>query len=96
MFTNLLFFGARVLEDCCLLSELEKVVMSLDNLAEQIRKRAYEIWEGEGRPHGRHIQHWFQAETEFLPRLRVVAVNDPLPATPKKPARKKAQKAPRK
>jgi hypothetical protein len=62
------------------------------NLAEQIRKRAYEIWEGEGRPHGRHTLHWFQAETEFRPHLRVVAVNEPLPAAPKKPARKKTQK----
>lgn len=69
--------------------------MSLDNLAEQIRKRAYEIWEGEGRPHGRDTEHWSQAETEFHPRLRVVALNDPLPAA-KKPARKKTQKPPAK
>lgn len=66
--------------------------MSLDNLAEQIRKRAYEIWEGEGRPHGRDMQHWFRAETEFRPCLRVVALNDPLPAAPKKPARKKTRR----
>lgn len=92
MFTNRLFFGARLDEDCCPLSELEKVVMSLDNLAEQIRKRAYEIWEGEGRPNGRDIQHWFQAETEFGPRLRLVTISDPLPAAPKKPARKKTSK----
>jgi len=67
--------------------------MSLKNLPEQIRKRAYEIWEGEGRPHGRDTLHWFQAETEFRPRLRVVAVNDPLPPAPKKPGRKKTQKS---
>jgi hypothetical protein len=77
-------------------NELEKVVMSLDNLAEQIRKRAYEIWEDEGRPHGRDMQHWVQAETEFHPRLRVVNLNDPLPAAPKKPARKRTRKPPRK
>lgn len=69
--------------------------MSLDNLAEQIRKRAYEIWEGEGRPHGRDIEHWSQAETEVHPRLQVVALNGPLPAA-KKPARKKTQKPPAK
>jgi len=66
--------------------------MSSDILAEQIRKRAYEIWEGEGRPQGRDIHHWFQAETEFGPRLRIVAVNDPLPEAPKKPARNKPRK----
>lgn len=70
--------------------------MSLDNVAVQIRKRAYEIWEGEGRPHGRDMQHWIQAETEFRPRLRVVAVSDSQPATPKKAARKKSPKASRK
>ena len=76
-------------------SELERVVVSLDNLAEQIRKRAYEIWECEGRPHGRDIQHWSQAETEFHPRLRVV-VNDSSSEAPRTPARKKAQKPARK
>lgn len=76
-------------------SELEKVVMSLDNLAEQIRKRAYEIWEGEGRPHGRDMEHWSRAETEVHPRLQLVALNNPLPAA-KKPARKKTQKPPAK
>lgn len=70
--------------------------MSLDNLAEQIRKRAYEIWEDEGRPHGRDMQHWVQAETEFHPGLRVVDLSDPLPAAAKKPARKKTRKPPRK
>lgn len=71
--------------------------MSLNNLAEQIRKRAYEIWEGEGRPEGRDAQHWFQAETEFHPQLRMVTVGTPLPAAQKKPpAAKKPAKAPTK
>ena len=29
---------------------------------EQIRKRAYQIWEDEGRPEGSHDSHWTQAE----------------------------------
>jgi hypothetical protein len=70
--------------------------MSLDNLAEQIRKRAYEIWEGEGRPHGRDMLHWAQAETEFRPPLRVIEMNGPSPAPRKGPARKKKQKPPTK
>lgn len=27
----------------------------------RIRQRAYEIWEQEGRPEGRHAEHWEQA-----------------------------------
>ena len=31
---------------------------------EQVSARAYEIWEQEGRPHGRDLHHWTQAESE--------------------------------
>ena len=31
---------------------------------EQIRSRAYAIWEREGRPHGRQEHHWHQAIRE--------------------------------
>jgi hypothetical protein len=30
-----------------------------------IRQRAYEIWEQEGRPDGRHDEHWAQARQEI-------------------------------
>jgi len=33
--------------------------------AETISRRAYEIWEQEGRPEGRDLQHWLQAEQEL-------------------------------
>jgi hypothetical protein len=32
---------------------------------EQIRRRAYEIWEDEGRPEGSHLRHWHQAADEL-------------------------------
>ena len=32
---------------------------------EQIRRRAYEIWEREGRPHGRESDHWRTAVEEL-------------------------------
>jgi len=32
---------------------------------EQIRTRAYEIWEREGRPEGRHEANWTEAERAF-------------------------------
>jgi hypothetical protein len=31
-----------------------------------IQMRAYEIWEREGRPHGRDREHWFQAAKELI------------------------------
>lgn len=31
---------------------------------ERIRERAYEIWEREGRPEGKSVDHWLQAEAE--------------------------------
>ncbi len=33
---------------------------------ERVRRRAYEIWEREGSPHGRHDAHWMQALTEIV------------------------------
>lgn len=36
-----------------------------NDLTPQILQRAYEIWESEGRPHGRDKAHWFLAEAEL-------------------------------
>jgi len=36
---------------------------------ENIRRRAYEIWEQEGRPHGQDMKHWLQAFKEFGARV---------------------------
>ncbi len=35
-------------------------------LEQQIRRRAYEIWERLGRPEGASDQHWLTAERELL------------------------------
>lgn len=35
------------------------------NREQRIRQRAYEIWEREGRPHGRDAEHWQQAAAEI-------------------------------
>jgi hypothetical protein len=32
---------------------------------DKIRKRAHQIWESEGRPHGRDREHWEQAAREM-------------------------------
>jgi hypothetical protein len=36
-----------------------------DNREAQIRRRAYEIWEQEGRPHGKDLSHWIKALEEI-------------------------------
>ena len=35
-----------------------------DDRSRHIQQRAYAIWEQQGRPHGRHEDHWRQAESE--------------------------------
>jgi hypothetical protein len=32
---------------------------------EQIARRAYALYEQEGRPDGRHVEHWMRAEAEL-------------------------------
>jgi len=32
---------------------------------EAVQALSYQIWEREGRPHGRDQEHWFQAEAEL-------------------------------
>ncbi|WP_462381861.1 DUF2934 domain-containing protein [Pseudomonas sp. Marseille-QA0892] len=32
---------------------------------ERTRERAYAIWESEGRPEGKHDDHWAQAQDEY-------------------------------
>lgn len=38
--------------------------MSDLDLDGQIRRRAYEIWEAQGRPEGCAVEHWLQAQAE--------------------------------
>ena len=33
-------------------------------IEDRIRSRAYELWEAEGRPEGREVDHWLQAAQE--------------------------------
>ena len=38
------------------------------NLDEEIRRRAYELWEQRGHEPGHETEHWLLAETEILSR----------------------------
>jgi Protein of unknown function (DUF2934) len=35
------------------------------DILQRIRQRSYQLWEQEGRPEGRHLDHWLQAEQEL-------------------------------
>ena len=48
---------------CPTLNEVE--VFLFEDAKNKIRLRAYAIWEREGRPDGRHIEHWFLAQREI-------------------------------
>jgi hypothetical protein len=38
-------------------------------IEERIRTRAYELWEAEGRPEGREVDHWLRAAQELAAEL---------------------------
>lgn len=40
----------------------------LENMEDEVRQRAYELWEESGREDGRAQDHWLQAEAEVLAR----------------------------
>jgi Protein of unknown function (DUF2934) len=46
---------------------------------ESVRARAYALWEEEGRPDGKHLEHWRRAASETVPELA------PAPAPTKAP-----------
>ena len=39
-----------------------------DDRDQQVKQRAYELWENEGRPSGRHDDHWDRARREIEER----------------------------
>jgi len=47
--------------------------IDLDELEEQIRRRAYEIYEARGREDGHDREHWLQAEGEILGAQKAAA-----------------------
>src|SRR5438128_886642 len=47
-------------------AELEKVLSSTKEIYDSIARRAFELFEGNGRVFGRDWQDWFKAEAELL------------------------------
>ena len=56
-----------------------------------VRKRAYDIWEREGRPHGRDFEHWVRAQVELT--AEVIPAADIRLAAPPRPSAKTAKAA---
>ena len=54
------------------------------DLNAKIAERAHRLWESEGQPHGRAVDHWLRAEAELAvcPAPKV-ATAGPKPSTPK-------------
>jgi hypothetical protein len=59
-------------------------VMTMPAAEDAVRTRAYQIWEEEGRPEGRHVLHW-QRAVEWLANQSAAA-----PAAAKASPRAKA------
>ena len=47
-----------------------------------VRKRAYQIWEEQGRPEGLHADHWHDAELQVAEDERNVGEDDPVLGKP--------------
>jgi len=65
--------GRGTLWFCCTLpffGPKGAAIMQSGTAIEEIRRRAYEIWQAEGCPRGRHVDNWLQAEAECQARLR--------------------------
>ncbi len=51
---------------------------------EQIKILAYSIWEQEGRPEGKHLEHYFRAKMILEKQEQATVIE--LPAPPRRPA----------
>lgn len=57
--------------------------MTVDHVR-KIAERAYRLWESEGQPHGRALDHWLRAEAELaIDPAPQVTTSSPKPSTPK-------------
>ena len=55
-------------------------ITSGESRRRKIAERAYAIWENEGKPHGRDIGHWLEAEAEIAAQSG--ATKNPSPRKP--------------
>jgi hypothetical protein len=53
--------------------------------SEQVRQRAFSLWEAAGRPHGHDLDHWLQAEREIDGEKKPAKAAKPRKAAAKSP-----------
>jgi hypothetical protein len=53
------------------------MVCTMSDKEERLKRRAYQMWEDEGQPEGRHQQHWRRAEEEDLTRQQEATEEKP-------------------
>lgn len=63
--------------------------MSID-LEQRIRERAYDIWEREGRIHGRAEEHWHMAKLELTGTVQTASSEAAIAVPAKAKTRRKA------
>jgi hypothetical protein len=59
---------------------------------EIVRIHAYGLWESEGRPHGRDVEHWLRSQEEIRRFAETKMAEEPV-TTAKKPRAKKLAKS---
>ena len=60
--------------------------MNDEELKQRITEHARQLWEEDGRPEGRDMEYWLQAEEELAP-LSVAGEEDPMEALDHEPPR---------
>jgi hypothetical protein len=65
------------------------------DLEQKIRERAYQLWELEGRIHGRHDEHWHLAKLELTSAVETSApvIEAPAAVVSAEPAKKKGRRS---
>ena len=58
-------------------------------VGQSVAEHAYAIWESEGKPHGRDVDHWLRAEAELAGTADDDPPQEPLNSNKKTPARRK-------
>jgi HSP20 family protein len=57
--------------------KFESLFNQIDETLNSLARRAYEIFDGNGRTFGRELDHWFQAERELLHPIALNIVESP-------------------
>lgn len=65
-------------------------------MEDRIRRRAYELWEAEGQPHGHDVEHWQKAESELLKKRKPAGNDTEKTSAPKRKASPKTDPTPHK